>query len=214
MATAGVGCGRISTRRTDDSVTQDLDSLLSEIRACDLCAAELPRGPRPVVRASSTARLMIIGQAPSTRVHETGLSWNDASGNRLRDWMQLDREQFYDESQLAIVPMGFCYPGVDRNGGDKPPRRECAPAWHTRLMPLLGQVELTLLIGAYAQKEYLGKRRCRTMTETVARWRDYMPEFLPLPHPSWRNTGWLRKNPWFDEDVLPVLRSRVKDLVA
>lgn len=195
-------------------MTQDLDSLLEEIRACEICAAELPRGPRPVVRASSTARLMIIGQAPSTRVHETGLSWNDASGNRLRDWMQLDREQFYDESQLAIVPMGFCYPGVDRNGGDKPPRRECAPAWHPRLLPFLEGVELTLLIGAYAQKEYLGKQRRRTMTETVAQWRDYMPTFLPLPHPSWRNTGWLRKNPWFDEDVLPVLRARVRDLVT
>lgn len=214
MATAGVNCRRTGAGRTDDTVTPDLDSLLAEIRACEICAAELPRGPRPVVRASSTARLMIIGQAPSTRVHETGLSWNDASGNRLRDWMQLDREQFYDESQLAIVPMGFCYPGVDRNGGDKPPRRECAPAWHTRLMPLLGQVELTLLVGAYAQKEYLGKRRCRTMTETVARWRDYMPTYLPLPHPSWRNTGWLRKNPWFEEDVLPVLRARVRDLVT
>ncbi len=214
MATTGMGRGRADTGRTDNSVTQDLDSLLAEIRGCELCAAELPRGPRPVVRASSTARLMIIGQAPSTRVHETGLSWNDASGNRLRDWMQLDREQFYDESQIAIVPMGFCYPGVDRNGGDKPPRRECAPAWHPRLLPFLEQVELTLLIGAYAQKEYLGKRRCRTMTETVARWRDYMPTFLPLPHPSWRNTGWLRKNPWFDEDVLPVLRMRVRDLVT
>ncbi len=195
-------------------MTQDLNSLLTEIRACDLCADELPRGPRPVVRASSTARLMIIGQAPSTRVHETGLSWNDASGNRLREWMQLDRAQFYDERQIAIMSMGFCYPGVDRNGGDKPPRRECAPAWHPRLLPLLGNVELTLLIGAYAQKEYLGERRCRTMTETVARWRDYMPAFLPLPHPSWRNTGWLRKNPWFDEDVLPVLRARVRDLVT
>lgn len=198
-------------KATANNQTTDapLQALLREIRQCTQCSAALPLGPRPVLRAGATARLMIVGQAPGTRVHETGIPWNDPSGERLRDWLQVDRDIFYDESRIAIVPMGFCYPGVDRNGGDKPPRPECAPQWHPRIAPYLPQVELTLLVGSYAQKYYLGKEREKSMTETVRRWRHYQPRFLPLPHPSWRNTAWLRKNPWFADEVLPVLRERV-----
>ncbi|HEY9536027.1 MAG TPA: uracil-DNA glycosylase family protein, partial [Kiloniellaceae bacterium] len=178
-----------------------------------LCAAHLPLGPRPVVRAAASARLLIVGQAPGTRVHETGIPWNDRSGDRLRDWLQLPPELFYDERRIAIVPMGFCYPGVDANGGDKPPRPECAPRWHAPLRAALPKVELTLLVGMYAQRHYLGRRRQPTLTETVRHWRDYGPDFLPLPHPSWRNTVWLKKHPWFEADLLPELRRLVQGLV-
>ncbi|WP_119460683.1 uracil-DNA glycosylase family protein [Rhodospirillaceae bacterium SYSU D60014] len=186
-----------------------LTELLRQIRACRLCAEHLPLGPRPVVRANAAAPLLIVGQAPGTRVHESGIPWNDRSGDRLRDWLQLDRATFYDESRVAIVPMGFCYPGVDRNGGDKPPRRECAPLWHEAIRARLPHVALTLLVGQYAQAHYLGAARKSTMTETVRAWRDFLPDFLPLPHPSWRNTAWLKRNPWFAEDLLPDLRRRV-----
>jgi uracil-DNA glycosylase len=190
-----------------------LDELLAEIRRCTRCAADLPLGPRPVLRAAPGARLMIVGQAPGTRVHETGIPWNDPSGERLRDWLQVDRDAFYDESRIAIVPMGFCYPGVDRNGGDKPPRPECASHWHPQIAPHLSGLALTLLVGSYAQHYYLGGHRMRTMTDTVRQWRDYTPRFLPLPHPSWRNTAWLKKNPWFADEVLPALRARVHALL-
>ena len=183
-----------------------LAAAVAEARACRVCAEHLPLGPRPVVRASTSARMLIIGQAPGTRVHETGIPWNDPSGDRLRDWLGLDRDAFYDEERIAIMPMGFCYPGVDRNGGDKPPRRECAPLWHGRLLELMPSVDLTLLVGMYAQRRYLGRRRKPTLTETVKAWRDYLPAYLPLPHPSWRNTAWLRKNPWFETDIVPFLR--------
>jgi uracil-DNA glycosylase len=186
-----------------------LAELLQQIRACRLCAEHLPLGPRPVVRADAAAPLLIVGQAPGTRVHESGIPWNDRSGDRLRAWLQLDHATFYDESRVAIVPMGFCYPGVDRNGGDKPPRRECAPLWHEAIRARLPHVALTLLVGQYAQAHYLGAARKSTMTETVRAWRDFLPDFLPLPHPSWRNTAWLKKNPWFAEDLLPDLRRRV-----
>jgi uracil-DNA glycosylase len=201
----------IANRQVPD---RGLNALLREIRRCRLCAADLPLGPRPVVRASRTARLMIVGQAPGTRVHETGIPWNDPSGDRLRAWLAIDRDVFYDEARIAIVPMGFCYPGVDRNGGDKPPRPECARHWHPRLAPHLSQLELTLLVGGYAQKYYLNGRRRPSMTETVRCWRDYAPRFLPLPHPSWRNIAWMKKNPWFDDDVLPALRERVQALLG
>ena len=191
-----------------------LQEILVRARACRLCADQLPLGPRPVLRAAASARLMIVGQAPGTRVHETGVPWNDRSGERLRDWLQIPGEVFYDETRVAIVPMGFCYPGVDAKGGDKPPRPECAPQWHPPLLAALPHVQLTLLVGMYAQKHYLGKRRQKTLTETVRHWRDYLPDFLPLPHPSWRNTAWLKKNPWFEEDLLPELRRRVKALVG
>ena len=191
----------------------ELEKLLGEIRACRVCDAVLPLGPRPTLRAQATARVIIVGQAPGTKVHETGIPRNDRSGDRLRDWLALDRDQVYDESRIAIVPMGFCYPGRDRNGGDSPPRPECAPLWHVRLRALLPRAALTLLVGSYAQAWYLGARRKATMTETVAHWRDYLPDFFPTPHPSWRNTAWLRRNPWFEQEALPVLRERVRRLI-
>jgi len=190
-----------------------LQHLLAEIRACRVCEAHLPLGPRPVLRAAATARVAIIGQAPGTKVHETGIPWNDASGQRLRDWLQLDPETFYDESRIAIIPTGFCYPGRDPRGGDMPPRPECAPLWQDRLFALLPRIELILLIGSYAQAHHLGQARKRTMTETVMAFRDYLPRYLPTPHPSWRTTHWQKKNPWFEADLLPVLRQRVHALL-
>jgi uracil-DNA glycosylase len=166
-----------------------------------------------MLRAGPAARLMIVGQAPGTRVHETGIPWNDPSGNRLRAWLDLDREAFYDEARIAIVPMGFCYPGRDARGGDRPPRPECAPLWHPPLRAALPRVALTLLVGSYAQAYYLGRCRKGSLTETVRVWRDYLPDFWPLPHPSWRNTAWLKKNPWFEQDLLPDLRAQVTALL-
>lgn len=192
----------------------DLDALLADIRACTICAAALPLGPRPVLRAAPSARLLIVGQAPGTRVHESGIPWDDPSGDRLRDWLAVDKDTFYDQARIAIVPMGFCYPGKAKNGGDNPPRPECAPRWHPAVLDALPNLELTLLVGMYAQKFYLGNKRRKTMTETVAAWRDTLPQYLPLPHPSWRNTGWLKRNPWFEADVLPELRARVSRLLS
>lgn len=190
-----------------------LHRLLCEIRGCRVCETFLPLGPRPVLRAQSSARLLIVGQAPGTRVHASGIPWDDRSGDRLRQWMAIDRQTFYDDSRIAIVPMGFCYPGVDPRGGDNPPRPECAPLWHDRVLEQLPALELVLLIGSYAQKRYLGEARARTMGETVAAWRDHLPRHLPLPHPSWRNTAWLRRNPWFEDELVPVLQRHVADLV-
>jgi uracil-DNA glycosylase len=190
-----------------------LDRLLAEIRACRACAAHLPLGPRPVLRARASARVLIVGQAPGTKVHASGTPWDDRSGDRLREWLAVDRGAFYDDSRIAIMPMGFCYPGTDGKGGDLPPRRECAPLWHARLLARLPRIELTLLVGRYAQTYYLGRRSKGTMTETVRAWRDYAPTYLPLPHPSWRNTGWLKRNPWFEADLLPVLRERTHALL-
>jgi len=191
----------------------DLAAVLAAARACRVCAAHLPHGPRPVLRAAASAPLLIVGQAPGSKVHATGIPWNDPSGDRLRDWLALDRETFYDESRIAIVPMGFCYPGRAARGGDLPPRPECAPLWHPPLRAALSRVRLTLLVGQYAQAHYLGKRRRPSLTETVRAWADYGPAFLPLPHPSWRNTAWLKKNPWFEAELLPVLRARVRKLL-
>jgi uracil-DNA glycosylase len=190
-----------------------LPELLRNIRACTHCADALPCGPRPVLQAHRSARLRIVGQAPGRKVHETGIPWNDRSGERLRDWLRLDPDTFYDESRVAIMPMGFCYPGVDANGGDRPPRQECAPLWHSRVLALLPRIELTLLVGGYAQQHYLGDRCAPSMTETVQAWREHVPRFIPLPHPSWRNTGWLKRNPWFETDLLPELRGRVHVLM-
>jgi uracil-DNA glycosylase len=190
-----------------------LESLLKEVRACRLCEAQLPLGPRPVLRASATARLLVVGQAPGTLVHGSGIPWNDASGMRLREWLRMDRNAFYDEDNVAIVPMGFCYPG--RGGaGDLPPRPECARTWHPRLLPMLGGVRMTLLIGQYAQAYFLGEARKKTLTDTVAAWREFAPRFFPLPHPSPRNVGWFRHNPWFNDEVLPALRANVAELMA
>ena len=190
-----------------------LEQLLREVRACRVCARHLPLGPRPVLRVSASARLLIIGQAPGTKVHESGIPWNDRSGDRLRDWLQLDRDRFYDESRIAIMPMGFCYPGVDANGGDRPPRQECAPLWHARVMQQLPRIELILLVGGYAQRHYLGDRCGASMTATVQAWREHAARFIPLPHPSWRNTGWLKRNAWFEAELLPALRERVRILL-
>ena len=195
------------------SAEPNLELLLRDIRRCRLCAGDLPLGPRPVLRASATATLLIAGQAPGTKVHESGIPWNDPSGERLRDWLGLDHEAFYDEARINIVPMGFCYPGRDARGGDKPPRPECAGAWHPKLIPMLSRVALVLLVGSYAQRWYLAGRRKATLTETVRAWRDYAPDYFPLPHPSWRTTAWQRRNAWFDADVLPALRERVHALL-
>jgi uracil-DNA glycosylase len=186
-----------------------VDELLGEIRACRICAAHLPLGPRPVLQASATSRLLIVSQAPGRKVHETGIPFNDPSGDRLRDWLGIDKAMFYDTGRVAIVPMGFCFPGTGR-GGDLPPRPECAPAWHPRLLPLLKQVQLTLVIGQYAQAGLLGVARGTRLTDTVQAWRDHLAHGrLPLPHPSPRNRLWLVRNPWFETELLPVLRERV-----
>jgi uracil-DNA glycosylase len=190
-----------------------LETLLKQARACEICAAALPHGCRPVLRATRSARLLIVGQAPGRRVHETGIPWNDPSGDRLRSWLEIDRERFYDGRRIAIVPMGFCYPGTDEAGADRPPRPECAPTWHPQLVPLLKEVRLTLLVGSYAQAFYLAGRRQASMTETVRRFADHLPQFLPLPHPSWRNTAWIKRNPWFERELLPVLRQRVRKVL-
>jgi len=195
------------------SVNDSLDRLLGEVRSCRICADRLPLGPRPVLRAKTPARILIVGQAPGTKVHETGIPWNDPSGDRLREWMNVDRTTFYDASRIAIVPMGFCYPGRDTRGGDLPPRPECAPTWHDAILNELPNIRLTLLFGHYAQKHYLGEARGRSLTETVGRWRAYTPAYLPMPHPSWRNTAWLKKHPWFESEVVPYLRRRVRALL-
>ncbi len=190
-----------------------LDRVLRDARACRLCAAHLPLGPRPVLRAARAARVMIVGQAPGTRVHATGLPFDDPSGDKLRAWLGVDREAFYDAERFAIVPTGLCYPGKGPSG-DAPPRPECAPLWHPKLRAALPNVSLTLLVGAYAQAYYLGDTRKRTLADTVRVWRDYLPAFLPTPHPSPRNRRWLRLNPWFEVEVVPELRRRVHALIG
>uniref|UniRef100_UPI003144F4A2 uracil-DNA glycosylase family protein n=1 Tax=Rhizobium sp. CFBP 8752 TaxID=2775301 RepID=UPI003144F4A2 len=201
-------------------------SLAASIAQCRICrdhplkgeADRLPHEPRPVAVLSATARLLIAGQAPGLRVHESGLPFNDASGNRLRDWMDVTREEFYDARRLAIVPMGFCFPGYDAKGSDLPPRKECAPAWRSQVMAAMPQIDTILVIGQYASAWHLGSQRKPSMTETVMNWRQYFlanegPRVLPIPHPSWRNSGWLRKNPWFEAEVIPALRHHVDSLV-
>ena len=186
-----------------------MDVLLRRIRACRVCDAHLPLGPRPVLAAHPAARILIVGQAPGLRVHQTGIPWDDLSGERLRDWMGVDRSTFHDEHRIAIAPIGFCYPGR-KGGGDAPPRPECAPLWHPPLLQLLPNIELTILIGQYAMARYLGKRRQQNLTETVRNCRDYLPDYLPLVHPSPRNQPWLQRHPWFAEEVLPLLKERVQ----
>jgi len=186
--------------------------LLKKVHACRVCEAHLPFGPRPVLRASVTAQLLIVGQAPGRRVHETGIPWNDPSGERLRDWLQLDRERFYDQRHIAIIPTAFCYPGTGA-GGDLPPRPECAPLWHPQLLAHLPKLRLALLIGSYAQAYYLGDRRKSTLTDTVCAWREYLPYCIPLPHPSPRNQMWLKRNPWFAGEVIPYLRRTVHQVL-
>jgi uracil-DNA glycosylase len=195
-----------------------LQILLREIRACRLCAEApdgppLPHEPRPVLQASSTARIAIYGQAPGARVHASGRPFTDPSGDRLRDWLGVSEEVFYRSGKVAVIPMGFCFPGNDARGGDLPPRRECAPLWRSRLMSALPKIETALLVGRYAQGWHLGRRAAASLTETVARWRDFAPEFYPTPHPSWRNNSWLKRNSWFETELLPSLRRRVSALL-
>jgi uracil-DNA glycosylase len=191
----------------------ELDILLTEIRACRICEASLPLEPRPILRAHAGARLLVVGQAPGTLVHGSGIPWSDASGMRLRGWLGMDRDAFYNEANVAIVPMGFCYPGRGASG-DLPPRPECSRTWHHRLLPLLPNIQLVLAIGQYAQVYFLGEQRKKTLTDTVMAWREYAPRVFPLPHPSPRNIGWFRHNPWFDDEVVPALRKRVADVLA
>lgn len=190
-----------------------LPVLLQQIRECRECEAHLPAGPRPVVQVAPDAQILIIGQAPGRRVHESGIPWDDASGDRLRDWMGIEREQFYDAAQVAIMPMGFCYPGSGQSG-DLPPRKECLQLWHQSLMDQLPEIQMTLLIGGYAQGHYLPEGRRNSLTSNVADWRCHAPAFFPLPHPSPRNNGWLKHHPWFIEDVLPALRQMTADLLS
>ncbi len=189
-----------------------LDQLLTEVRACRACEAVLPLGPRPIVQAGSKARILIIGQAPGLRVHRSGIPWNDASGERLRQWLEITSDTFYDPEQVAIIPMGYCYPGRGKSG-DLPPRPECARLWLDDLLAHLPAVELTLLIGAYAQRHFLAKQRHPTLTETVRAWQDYAPRLFPLPHPSPRNIGWFLRNPWFEQELLPGLQARIHELI-
>lgn len=185
----------------------ELDQLLDQVRKCNICEPHLKLGCNPVIQASESATLLIIGQAPGLKVHETSIPWNDPSGVRLRSWLQIDKQQFYDPSQIAIMPMGLCYPGKGKSG-DLPPRKECAPAWHQAILKQLPNVGMTLLIGQYAQNYYLNNKP-KTLTETVKQWQLWAPDYLPLPHPSPRNTLWLAKNPWFEEQVLPYIRQYV-----
>jgi uracil-DNA glycosylase len=200
---------------------KDLAALVDDVSACRLCldrpvGRPLSHAPRPVLRPSLTARILVAGQAPGTRVHASGTPFTDASGDRLRDWMGVTPEVFYDTARIAILPMGFCFPGQDAKGGDLPPRRECAPAWRRPLMDLMPQVELVLAVGLYAQRWHLGHDVRASLTATVADWQPILarparPSVLPLPHPSWRNTGWLKRNPWFEAELLPVLRARIAE---
>jgi uracil-DNA glycosylase len=189
-----------------------LDILLDDIRACRACAHELPHEPRPVVRVSAETRLLICGQAPGRRVHESGLPFDDPSGDRLRGWLGVDRATFYGDPAIGVAAMAFCFPGTDPRGGDYPPPKRCATLWHDRLRAELPNVELTLLVGAYAQAWALRTRG--PMAETVRNWRAFLPGALVLPHPSWRNTAWLKRNPWFEAEVTPWLRNRTRELLT
>jgi uracil-DNA glycosylase len=190
-----------------------LDELLTAIRGCRACEQHLPLGPRPVLRATPTARILIVGQAPGLRVHTTGIPWDDASGERLRRWLGLDSEAFYDEARIAIVPMGYCYPGRGK-GGDLRPRRECAELWLHRILLHLPRIESTLLIGRYAQGYFLGNRCKATLAHTVRAWREYYPRYIPLPHPSPRNQPWFKRHPWFEQELRPVLGATVERVLT
>lgn len=212
---------------TASSSSSDLDRLAAEIRRCRVCVERpdgrpLPHEPRPVLRVSGTARLLIASQAPGLRVHKSGLPFDDASGDRLRAWLGMDRETFYDTRRVCIAPMGFCFPGYDASGGDLPPRRECSANWHDRLFALLPQVEAVLAIGGYAHRYHFARLgrplpKATKVDEIVRRWREFekaTPRLFPLPHPSWRNTGWLKRNPWFESELLPDLRTVVRSAIS
>lgn len=190
-----------------------VDALLKDIRACTVCAAALAAGPRPVVQFSSKSRLVIIGQAPGARVHACGVPWQDDSGDRLCEWTGLAADEFYDPAKVALVPIGFCYPGSGKSG-DLPPRPECAPLWHDRILAALKRRRLTLLVGSYAQARYLKQAKRQTLTHAVMEFRSHGPEFFPLPHPSWRSGIWMKRNPWFEANVLPALRPAVRKALS
>jgi uracil-DNA glycosylase len=207
------------------SLAEPLEVVLQDLRACRICRdaplypPPLPHEPRPVIQASATARLCIAGQAPGTRVHASGRPFTDPSGVRLRNWLGLDEAAFYDEARVAIVPMGHCFPGLDAKGGDRPPRRECAPHWRSLVLAALPEIELVLAIGRYAQAWHLGPSQGASLSQTMASWREIlarpvMPRVLPLPHPSWRNNAWLTRNPWFEAELVPVLRAEIARLVS
>lgn len=183
------------------------------MRACRICEPDLPLGANPVFAAKPLARILIVGQAPGVRVHKTSVPFNDPSGDRLRQWLGIDRDTFYNSPYLGILPMGFCYPGTGKHG-DLPPRKECAPAWREKLLAQMPEVKLTILLGQYAQHYHLGKSRKKSLTETSKAWREYWPDILPLPHPSPRNIGWLQRNPWLEEELVPVLQRRVNELLV
>lgn len=189
------------------------ERFLADVRACTVCAEHLPAGPRPVLQVSQRAKILIAGQAPGRIVHQTGKPFDDKSGERLRDWLGVGAEQFYDPSLFAIVPMGFCFPGTGKSG-DLPPRPECRTTWHDKLFEQLPQLELKIIIGAYGMDYHLGVRQSKTLTQTVKRWREFMPEYLPIPHPSPRNNIWLRRNPWFETEVVPTLQGRIKKVLG
>jgi len=202
-----------SAATTAPPVAESFDTLMARIRACRVCARHLPHGCRPVLQAHPDARLLIVSQAPGRKVHETGVPFNDKSGDKLREWLDIDKATFYDAHRVAIVPMGFCYPGKGESG-DLPPRPECAPLWHPQLMPRLANVRLTLAIGGYAIRGMLGARSKAGMTKACMAWREYLDEgALPLPHPSPRNIAWFQRHPWFEADTLPALKRRVRKLM-
>ena len=195
------------------SLPTSTKQLYAKIRRCNICQSNLPLGPNPVFQAHPNARMLVAAQAPGVRVHETSIPFNDPSGDRLRDWMGVDKNTFYDPEKIAIVPMGFCFPGTGKSG-DLPPRPECSETWHTELLSTLPNIQFKLIIGQYAHRYYLGKRRKKTLTETVKQWREYAPEIIPLPHPSPRNNIWLAKNPWFEKELLNEIRAAVRKALS
>ena len=196
-------------------MSTDLHEFVADIRACQLCAADMERVPRPILQVSETARILVAGQAPGNLAMESGRPFTDPSGDRLRDWLQVDEATFYDPEKVAIVPMGFCFPGYDKNGGDIPPMTRCAKTWHTPLFERLPQIELKVLIGGYAQRWHIGDQMEKTLTATVQKWRDFLEQgVIVTPHPSWRNNAWLKRNPWFETELLPELRKRVQVLLS
>ncbi len=195
-------------------MTDQLDDLKAEARGCDLCSENLPMGPRPVFQIHPKSKILVAGQAPGVRVHNTGIPFNDPSGDRLRQWMGIDKDVFYDEQKIAILPMGFCYPGTGKSG-DLPPRPECAAKWRQPMLDFMPNIELILVIGQYALKWHMGDRQKKNLTETVRNWTDYFSDgLLPLPHPSPRNNIWLKKNDWFESDVLPTMQVKIKELLT
>ncbi|WP_130735541.1 uracil-DNA glycosylase family protein [Flavobacterium sp. J27] len=189
-----------------------MEELLDEIIKCKHCKDFLPLAPNPVIRASETAKILIVGQAPGIKVHQTGIPWNDPSGNQLRKWLNISNEVFYDTSKIAIVPMGFCYPGKSKTG-DLPPREECAPLWHKKLLNQMPNIELTLLIGQFAQKYYLKEKCKKQLTQTVGSFEEYLPKYFPLPHPSPRNRFWIQKNQWYEKNIIPILQEKVSEIL-